>query len=118
MKTSNHFLMSFLSFVMIFVCSAFNPVLAQPAAVQVVNKVLFENDKVKAIERQYAPGAVNTSADARTHARVIRAIKGGTLLRTYPDGKTEKVEYKTGEVRFNPAATSAGAMYTLSLIHI
>lgn len=31
--------------------------------------------------------------------RVIRAVRGGTLLRVYADGKTEKAEWKTGEVR-------------------
>jgi len=97
---------------LVYAGAALNSATAQPAAVQVVNKVLLENDKVTVIERLYAPGAVNASPDARTHARVIRAIKGGTLMRTYPDGKTEKVEYKTGQVRFNPAATDAGSVYT------
>jgi len=41
--------------------------------------------------------------------RVVRALTGGTLERTYTDGKKEKVTYKTGEVRINevsPAFTT------------
>jgi hypothetical protein len=30
----------------------------------------------------------------------VRALKGGTLMRTYADGKTEKVQWKTGEVKW------------------
>lgn len=39
--------------------------------------------------------------------RVLIVLKGGTSLRTYADGKTEKVEYKTGEVMyFEPSKTA------------
>lgn len=31
----------------------------------------------------------------------MRALKGGTLQRTYLDGKKENVVYKTGEVKLN-----------------
>jgi hypothetical protein len=39
----------------------------------------------------------------------VRALKGGTLQRTYADGKKEQVVYKTGDVRINepgPAYTT------------
>jgi hypothetical protein len=71
-------------------------------------KVLAEHDKVRAFETTYAPGAEN-KAVPRSATRVVRALKGGTLQRTYADGKTEKVVYKTGEVRINepgPAYTT------------
>ena len=64
----------------------------------VTRKVLLENDKVLAFEVNYKPGDENKSVPSSSF-RVIRALKGGTLMRTYPDGKTQKVEWKTGEVR-------------------
>lgn len=33
--------------------------------------------------------------------RVARALSGGKMMRTYADGTTKHVEWKTGEVRFN-----------------
>ena len=71
-------------------------------------KVIAENPKVRAYEVTYAPGAENTAVAAST-TRVVRALAGGTLERTYTDGKKEKVTYKTGEVRINevsPAFTT------------
>jgi hypothetical protein len=41
-----------------------------------------------------------SQACALMPARVVRALKGGTLMRTYADGKTEKVQWKTGEVKW------------------
>ena len=70
-------------------------------------KVLAENDKVRAFETTYAPGAEN-KAVPRSATRVVRALKGGTLQRTHADGKTENVVYKTGDVRIN----EPGAAYT------
>jgi hypothetical protein len=63
-----------------------------------VVKALLENDKVRVFENRYKPGDEFTSVPYPTF-RVIRALKGGTIQRTYADGKTEKVEWKTGEVR-------------------
>jgi hypothetical protein len=60
---------------------------------------LLDNDKVRVIEVQYKPGDQN-KAVASSAYRVLRALKGGTITRTYADGKTEKIEYKTGEVKF------------------
>ena len=74
---------------------------AAPAAKAVkgkpVTKVLLDNEKVRATETTYKPGDESDSL-ARPY-RVIRLLKGGMLLRTYADGKTEKYERKTGEVR-------------------
>ena len=59
---------------------------------------LAENDKVKVYTVQYKPGDTNSTI-ANSTTRVVRALKGGTLLRTYADGKTEKAEWKTGDSR-------------------
>ena len=61
--------------------------------------VVMENDKVKVYNVQFKPGDENKAVPSAS-SRVIRALKGGTITRTYADGKTEKVEYKTGEVKF------------------
>ena len=37
---------------------------------------------------------------------MTRVIKGGTLERTYADGNKERVTFKTGEVREQPAASA------------
>ena len=95
-------------------CGSMSGALAQEkkaekdAAKTATIKVLAENDKVRAFETTYAPGAEN-KAVPRSATRVVRALQGGTLQRTYADGKTEKVVYKTGEVRINepgPAYTT------------
>jgi len=70
---------------------------AKPKATA-VPKVILENDKVKVIETTWKPGAITESV-ARG-PRVARALQGGTLTRIYPDGKTEKITYKTGEVKW------------------
>jgi hypothetical protein len=60
---------------------------------------LLENDKVKVYESLYRPGDEN-KAVATTAYRILRVLKGGTITRTYADGKIEKVAFKTGEVKF------------------
>jgi hypothetical protein len=61
-------------------------------------KVLLENDKVKVYETTYKPGDVNTAV-ATSATRIVRCLKGGTLERTYADGKKEPIVWKTGEVK-------------------
>lgn len=73
-------------------------------------KILLDNDKVTAMELRYKPGEGNSNVPR--NARVVRAITSGTLMRTYPDGKTEKIVFKAGEVRFNPAASGEVKQYT------
>ena len=73
---------------------------ADKAAPKATIKVVAENDKVRAFETTYAPGAENTAVP-RSSIRVVRALKGGTLQRTYADGKKENVVYKAGDVRIN-----------------
>ena len=64
---------------------------------QVVLKVLHEDDKVRVGEITYKPG--DEGLNVARPFRVLRALKGGTLQRTYPDGKKDKLEFKTGEVK-------------------
>ena len=71
---------------------------AKAAAPKSELKVVLENDKVRVTESRWIPGAAADSAKRGT--RVVRALKGGTLQRTYPDGKTELSTYKNGEVKF------------------
>ena len=82
-----------------------NPAMAQEKAKaakaekgKVAMTELAENDKARAFEVRYKPGDENPTIPSSSH-RVVRALNGGTLMRTYADGKTEKVEWKTGETR-------------------
>jgi len=59
-------------------------------------KVLADNDKVTVFEIRQKPGEENKPNSTRT--RVIRALSGATILRTYADGKTDTKVWKTGEV--------------------
>ena len=61
-----------------------------------VVKVLHEDDRVRVTETTYKPGDVGPNIVRGF--RVIRALKNGTLERTYADGKKEKYERKAGEV--------------------
>lgn len=63
-------------------------------------KPLVDNEKVRAYETIAKPGVVNPARERP--ARVVRALTDGTMQRIYPDGKTEKVEWKTGQVRWFP----------------
>ena len=59
------------------------------------------NDKVRVVEVIMKAGA--ESDNVELPVRVTRALKGGTLTRTFPGGKSEKVKFKNGEVRFSEA---------------
>jgi len=54
------------------------------------------------------PGDVGGSI-VRAH-RVVRWLQGGTIMRMYDDGKTEKIERKTGEVRVGTPEKQAWAV--------
>jgi len=61
-----------------------------------VVKVLHEDDKVRVTETTFRPG--DSGPSVVRGFRVTRALKNGTLERTYADGKKEKYERKAGEV--------------------
>ena len=65
-------------------------------------KVLVDNDRVRATESVFKPGEVNPM-QARGY-RVTRVLKGNTTVeRTHSNGKTEKIEWKEGGVYVSPA---------------
>ena len=72
-------------------------------------KVIIDNDRVRVTETVYPPGGGTNQANQPPY-RITRAIKGGTLERTYADGKKETTTWKDGEVKEQPAAK---APYTL-----
>ena len=76
---------------------------ADKGATKSTMKVLADNAKTRAYEVTFAPGAENTAIPTSS-VRVVRALKGGTLQRTYADGKKENIVYKTGEVRINESS--------------
>ena len=59
-------------------------------------KVLHEDDRVRVTEGTTKPG--ERGNNVVRGVRVVRYLQGGTQERTYPDGKKEKIERKTGEV--------------------
>lgn len=69
-------------------------------------KVLFENDKVRVVEATFKPG--DEGPNTARPFRIVRPLKGGTLQRTWADGKVDKIEFKTNEVK----ALDASAPYT------
>ncbi len=73
---------------------------AKAAKGEAKTTVMLENDRVKVNMVEYKPGDVNTTVPSSS-PRVVHALKGGTLTRTYADGKTEDIVWKEGEVRFN-----------------
>jgi len=97
-----------------------NSAVAQGKTGKATIKVLLENDKVRVYELTQKPGAENTGVVA-TSSRIVRALKGGTIQRTYADGKKETVIYKTGQVRLNepgPAFTTKNIGKTEILFYI
>jgi hypothetical protein len=64
---------------------------------EVVLKEIEQNDKLRVYEATFKPG--DTGANAKRPMRAVYAIKGGTLERTYEDGKKENIVWKTGESR-------------------
>ena len=92
---------------------------AGKGAAQPTIKVVAENARVVATETTYAPGAVSNTS--RSEIRVVRALAGGTLQRTYADGKKENVVYKTGQVRINepgPAYTATNVGKTTIKLYV
>jgi hypothetical protein len=93
---------------------------AEKKAPQVSIHQITENDKVKVYEATYKPGAENKSIASST-MRVVRAIRGGQLQRTYADGKTEAVQYKPGQVRIQqpgPAYTTKNVGKSTMVLYV
>ena len=82
---------------------AANPAIAQDKAKaapatkgKAVQKVLHDDDRIRVTETTIKPGDVGPNVVRGF--RVSRALSGGTLERTYADGKKEVRERKTGSV--------------------
>jgi hypothetical protein len=69
----------------------------------VMNDILV-NDKVRVVEVVMKPGSESDGVELPV--RVTRALKGGTLTRIFPGGRSEKIKFKTGEVRFSDAVST------------
>lgn len=77
---------------------------AEKATGQTATKVLLENEKYRVVETRAKPGQKNEMKERRD--RVIYSFNPGKGRVHYPDGKTEDVEFKAGEVRFRKAGKS------------
>jgi hypothetical protein len=65
-------------------------------------KVLLDNERMRATEGVFKPGEANPM-ESRGH-RITRVLKGNTTIeRTHSSGKTEKIEWKEGGVYYSPA---------------
>ena len=85
-----------------------HPALAQgqakaKTAAEPVVKVLAENDRVRVQESTYKPGT--GQAIRERPLAVLHVLKGGTMLRTFPDGKTETMQFKDGQTMIREAAS-------------
>ena len=72
---------------------------------KVVTKVLVDNDRVRVTESTFQPGDVGPST--LRGFRVTRSLTGGTMERTYADGKKETITWKPGEVKASGPDTQA-----------
>ena len=66
-------------------------------------KVILENEKVRVIEVEFAPGAVAAMHNHPAH--VVYVISGGKMEMTEKGKKPIVNELKTGEASYNPAIT-------------
>ena len=92
----------------LFTGAVVHPALAQgqakaKAAAEPVVKVLAENDRVRVQESTYKPGAGQPIRERPL--AVIHVLKGGTMLRTFPDGKTETLQLKDGQTMIREATS-------------
>jgi hypothetical protein len=76
------------------------------------DRVLVDNEKVRVIERTYKPGDVNTRPENQVAYRTNYTAKGGTLERTYADGKKQKMELKAGTLRYLEPTKAPGGQWT------
>ena len=68
-------------------------------------KVVFENDQVRVLHIQYAPGE---KSPMHSHPDSVAVFLGDQRVKfTYPDGKTEEVTTKAGDAKYTPAGAHA-----------
>ncbi|MBV8031714.1 MAG: hypothetical protein JO035_09430 [Betaproteobacteria bacterium] len=66
-------------------------------------KAVFENDKLKSWEVTYKPGQGSSMQDRP--GRLVHCISGGTMQRTYEDGKKSNQVWKAGETKWLEPST-------------
>ena len=67
------------------------------------DKVIFENDRVRVLEVNYAPGTTHETHSHPDH--VIYALGDAKVRMTGEDGKSADVDIKKGGTRWQPAVT-------------
>ena len=93
------------------VAQAQDPVAVAPAAF----KVVLDNERVRVVEVQFAPGVKNP-----THSHpdyVIYPLTSYTVKSTAPDGSEKTFEVKAGTVRWSPALTHADENVGTTVAH-
>jgi hypothetical protein len=85
-----------------------------------MTKTVFENDKITVVDNVLKPGEESPSQDRG--GLILYYISGGTVERTFADGKKETITRKTGQALVNPekrpyAVTNTGKT-TLHVITI
>jgi len=73
------------------------PVRAEDKKGEPVVKEIQQNDRVRVAEVTFKPG--DSSPSAKRPMRVVHAIKGGSLERTFEDGSKETAQWKAGETK-------------------
>ena len=89
---------------------------AEKAAGKVTLKEVTKNEKVRVYEAIFKPG--DEAPSIERPFRVVRALRGGTLQLTYPDGKKETSRYKNGEVKIRDRATYAVKNIGKTTVHL
>ncbi len=67
------------------------------------DKVIFENERVRVLEVNYAPGTTHEMHSHPDH--VVYALGDAKVRMTGEDGKSADVEIKKGGTRWQPAVT-------------
>ena len=101
-----------------FALIASSPVGAQPKPG--TTKTVFDNEKITVVDNVLKPGEESPSQDRA--GLILYYLSGGTVERTFADGKKETVTRKTGQSLVNPekrpyAVTNTGKT-TLHVITI
>lgn len=66
-------------------------------SITVPAEVIFDDGRVRVQELRFKPGDVGPNV-VRPF-RVIRVLEGGTMRRTFPDGRKDDIQYRKGETR-------------------
>jgi hypothetical protein len=89
---------------------------AQKVAGAPAIKEVAKNEKVRVYEAIFKPG--DEAPSVERPFRVVRALTGGTLELTYPDGKKETSQYKNGEVKLRDRDTYGVKNIGTTTVHL